>query len=72
MTTTKTPAQRIIGATIRATNRTFGLAPARPAGEPETVTEVIDAYSLIVGTDAGNVYANGDFTIVCYAEEASA
>lgn len=59
---------KIIGATVRATNRTFGLAPSRPAGDPETVVEVVDDYSLTIRTDAGNVYGNGDFTIVRYAE----
>jgi hypothetical protein len=65
MTTTQ---HRIIGATVRATNRTFGLAPARPAGADETVTEVVNEYDLTIATDKGNVYANGDFTIVRYAE----
>ena len=69
-TTTKTPAQRIIGATIRATNRTFGLVPSRTHGEPEIVVELVNAYDLTVKTDAGNVYANGDFVIVRYAEGA--
>lgn len=61
------PVPRIIGATIYALNRTFGLAPARPAGDDETVTEVIDSHSGLVRTDAGNVYANGDFGIKRFA-----
>lgn len=62
--TTDTSPQRMIGATIRATNRTHGLAPARDAGDPEVVVEVVNAYDLTVRTDAGNVYANGDYSIV--------
>lgn len=61
-------AAKIIGATVRATNRTYGLAPAREAGEPETVVEVVSAYDMTIRTAEGNVYANGDYTIVRYAE----
>lgn len=46
---------RIIGATVYALNRTYGLAPAREAGGDETVVEVIDGYSGLIRTDAGNV-----------------
>jgi len=56
--------KRIIGATIRATNRTHGLRPAQPWGPEETVTEVINTYNLTVATAEGNVYLNGDFTII--------
>jgi hypothetical protein len=62
---------RIIGATIYALNKTHGLAPARPAGEPEVVTKVIDDYSGVVETDKGNVYVNGDFGILKFEEKAA-
>lgn len=58
---------KIIGATIRATNRTYGLAPARPWGEPETVAEVVCEYDMTIRTAEGNVYANGDYRIMRYA-----
>lgn len=61
---------RIIGATIYALNRTHGLAPARGRGADETVVEVINDYSGLIRTDAGNVYSNGDFGIKRYAEDA--
>lgn len=61
---------RIIGATIYALNRTHGLAPARPAGPDEKVVEVIDGHSGLIRTDAGNVYANGDFGIKRYTYDA--
>lgn len=59
---------RIIGATIYALNRTHGLAPARERGQDESVTEVIDGHTGLIKTDAGNVYANGDFGITRFAE----
>ncbi|WP_454112789.1 hypothetical protein [Microbacterium maritypicum] len=59
---------KIVGATVYALNKTHGLAPAREAGEPETVTEVINDYSGLIRTDAGNVYANGEFGILRFAE----
>ena len=58
---------RIIGATVYALNLTHGLAPARPAGEPEIVTEVISSYSGLIKTDKGNVYSNGEFGIQSFA-----
>jgi len=61
-------APQIIGATVYALNRTHGLAPARPAGAPEIVTEVIDGHSGLIRTAEGNVYANGDFGIHHFAE----
>ena len=61
----------LIGATIRANNRTFGLAPPRPWGDPEIVTEIVDAYCLTIATDAGNCYSNGDFTVVRLREGVS-
>jgi hypothetical protein len=66
------PKPRIIGATIYALNLTHGLAPAREAGADEKVVEVINGYSGIVRTDAGNVYANGDFGIRRFDLEAVA
>lgn len=57
---------KLIGATIRANNRTFGLAPARDWGEPETVVSIVDHYHLTIETEEGNLYLNGDFTIVRY------
>ena len=58
---------RFIGATIRATHRTFGLRPAQPAGPEETVVKIVDDYHLTVETDAGNRYTNGDFTCIRFA-----
>lgn len=59
---------RIIGATVYALNRTHGLAPARPQGSDETVTEVLNDYSGLIRTDAGNVYSNGEFGIRCFPD----
>ena len=59
---------RMLGATIRADNRTYGLAPARPAGQPETVADIADPYCLTVITTAGNRYSNGDFTVLRFAD----
>lgn len=64
------PTPKILGATVYALNLTHGLAPAREAGPHEVVVEVINEYSGLIRTDAGNVYANGDFNIVRYAEAA--
>lgn len=61
--------QRLVGATVRATNRTFGLAPARPTGPEETVAEVIDTYDLTIRTVEGNVYLNGGFTVIRFAAD---
>lgn len=57
----------LIGATVRATNRTFGLRPAQPYGEEETVAEIVDAYHLVIKTVEGNVYSNGDFLVMRHA-----
>ena len=59
---------RMLGATISADNRTYGLAPARPAGQPETVAEIADPYCLTVITTAGNCYRNGNFTVLRFAD----
>lgn len=59
---------KIIGATIYALNRTHGLAPARPAGSPEVVVEVVNSYNGTIKTDQGNMYSNGDFGITRFAE----
>lgn len=61
-------APKIVGATVYSLNRTHGLAPAREAGASEIVTEVVDGYSGVIRTDAGNVYSNGDFGILRFAE----
>ena len=63
-----TDPNRMLGATISADNRTYGLAPARPAGQPETVAEIADPYCLTVITTAGNRYSNGDFTVLRFAD----
>jgi hypothetical protein len=61
---------KIIGATIRATNRTHGLAPSRPWGKEETVEEIVCEYDMTIRTVEGNTYLNGDYTIMRYAERA--
>ena len=61
-------AHKLIGATVRATNRTYGLAPARPWGEPETVAEVLNEHSLTIRTVEGNVYLLGGYLIMRYRE----
>lgn len=61
---------KIIGATIRATNRSHGLAPARPWGEAETVAEVVCEYDMTIRTVEGNTYLNGGYTIMRYAKGA--
>lgn len=66
------PKPRILGATVYALNRTHGLAPARDIGPDETVVEVINSYSGLIRTDAGNVYSNGEFGIKHYAYDAEA
>lgn len=58
---------RIMGATVYALDRTHGLAPARPIGEDETVTAILDSYSGLIETDKGNVYGNGSFGIRRFA-----
>ena len=58
---------RMLGATISADNRTYGLAPARPAGQPETVADIADPYCLTVITTAGNCYRNGNVTGLRFA-----
>lgn len=65
---TNTDPNRILGATIRATNRTHGLAPARPYGDLETVAEVVNPYDMTIRTVEGNVYPNGGYLIMRYAE----
>jgi hypothetical protein len=65
-------APRIMGATVYALNRTHGLAPAREAGAPEIVVEVIDGHRGLIKTAEGHVYANGDFEILRFAEQEDA
>lgn len=61
---------KLVGTTIRATNRTFGLAPARSAGAEETVETVVDPYTNMVKTVEGNVYdGNGEYMIMRYRED---
>lgn len=55
---------QLIGATVRATNRTFGLAHGRPLGEEETVSEIVCEYDMTIRTEEGNVYANGDYVVM--------
>ena len=45
---------RMLGATISADNRTYGLAPARPAGQPETVAEIAVAEAAALQTFPAN------------------
>ena len=59
---------RIIGATVYALNRTHGLAPARPAGDPEIVVRVVNSYYGLIQTAEGNLYCNGDFGIARLAK----
>lgn len=59
---------RMLGATISANNATYGLAPARPAGPHETVTEVAYANTLSVLTAEGNYHLGGTYTVIRYAD----
>jgi hypothetical protein len=59
---------KLIGATVRAANRTYGLLPPQDYGPEETVAEVLDAHSLLIRTAEGNVYSNGNFLLMRYAE----
>lgn len=65
------PTPRILGASVYALNLTFGLAPSRDAGTPEIVTEVLNDYSGLIKTDAGHIYANGDFGILQFSDAAT-
>lgn len=58
----------LIGATVRAANRTYGLIPARPWGPEETIARV-DTYDSTIYTTAGNTYLNGSYTIMRYAAD---
>lgn len=58
---------QLIGATIRPTNRTYGLVPAQPWGSEETVARV-DAYDSTIYTTEGNAYLNGGYTVMRYAK----
>ena len=60
---------KIIGAAVRATNRTHGLAPSRPLGDEETVAEVVNEYNMTIRTTEGNVYSSGDYRIMRYAKD---
>ena len=55
--TIETNPNRMLGATISADNRTYGLAPARPAGQPETVADIADPYCLTVMAEAATAFA---------------
>lgn len=61
-------AHKLIGATVRATNRTYGLAPARPLGDEEIVTKV-DSYDSTIYTDKGNCYLLGGYLVMRHAED---
>lgn len=63
-----TDPNRMLGATISANNDTYGLAPARPAGPHETVTEIAYAYDLSVLTAEGNYHLGGTYTVIRYAD----
>lgn len=63
---TKKNEHKLVGATVRATNRTYGLAPSRAWGEPETVKQVVCEYDSTIETVEGNTYLNGDYTIIRY------
>lgn len=58
---------RLLGATVCATNRTYGLAPSREPGPAETVVKV-DPYDNTVETAEGNTYLSGDYTIHHFEE----
>ena len=64
--TIETNPNRMLGATISADNATYGLAPARPAGPHETVTEVANAYDLSVRTAERNYHLGGTYTVIRY------
>ena len=66
--TIETNPNRMLGATISADNATYGLAPARPAGPHETVTEVANDYDLSVRTAEGNYHLGGTYTVIRYAD----
>ena len=70
--TIETNPNRMLGATISANNSTYGLAPARPAGPYETVTEVANAYDLSVQTAEGNYHLGGTYTVIRYADAVNA
>ena len=59
---------RMLGATISADNRTYGLRPAQAPGPHETVTEVTNAYDLSVRTAEGNYHLGGTYTVIRYAD----
>lgn len=59
---------KLIGATIRATNRTYGLAPARDYGPDETVVKV-NAYDATVYTAEGNCYLLGGYVVMRHADK---
>jgi hypothetical protein len=67
-TYSRTDPNRLLGATVRATNLTHGLRPAQPWGEPETVTAIVDPRTLLIETAEGSLYSNGGFVVIHWAE----
>jgi hypothetical protein len=61
-----TVTHKLIGAIIRATNRTHGLTPALAWGKEETVAAV-DPYDNTVRTTDGNTYLAAGYQIMRYA-----
>lgn len=61
------PSPKIIGASIRAANRTYGITPSQPPGPVETVLEVVNPYTGLIRTVEGNLYRNGNFSILKFA-----
>ncbi len=58
---------KLIGATVRATNRTYGLLPSQPYGPEETVAKIVNEYDMTIKTVEGNVYPNGGYLVVRFS-----
>lgn len=71
MTNFMTNKTSLLGAMVRATNRTHGLAPACDYGPEEMVVKV-DAYDATVYTAEGNCYLNGGYVVMCFAPSGKA
>lgn len=61
-------AHKLIGATVRATNRTYGLLPAQPYGDEETVVSV-NEYDATVRTAEGNTYMLGGYLVMRHRKD---
>lgn len=57
---------RFVGATVRATNDTYGLTPSREMGDEEIVKSIIP-YDGTILTDKGNCYLAGGYRIMRFA-----